>query len=287
MFFRRDCIGVELEFTGVKREDVVNVLETFFQTKAEGFDASVNDNKYTAYRLHTKSGKWLVLRDRSIKTEVYRNKLLNEDSESFETVPIDDTEYACELVSPVLNSENFVILLQVMSIIKGIGGIANSSCGVHIHVDGWRVTGETECCQEEVDLIQLFEKYCEQEESLYKLLNVTDYRREKYCKVFNYEKGDLAKLGITDNASFKKWLYSKYSESGEFGDRTLRYYGLNFHALKEHKTIEFRVFNGTLDVREFVGYLKFALQIGYSEEVCEKYFSEVSKYFLEKGIDIS
>lgn len=127
-------LGIEIEFTGVRRIEVVKVLENFFNTVAEEVVSETTDDKYKYHRVTDMNGEtWLVVRDRSIKAEKYLDSDLAEDR--FTRVRIEDTEYMCELVTPPLTSKSLPLLFSVVDIIRSIGGLTNNSCGIHIHVD--------------------------------------------------------------------------------------------------------------------------------------------------------
>ena len=63
-------LGVEIEFTGVRRIDVVRVLENFFHTIAEEVVSETTEDKYKFHRLTDSNG------GRGIKCIIQRLKKL-------------------------------------------------------------------------------------------------------------------------------------------------------------------------------------------------------------------
>ena len=59
-------------------------------------------------------------------------------------VEADDT-YRCEVVTPILQYEDITDLQEVIRALVKKGAMANSSCGIHVHVDGANHTPESLC----------------------------------------------------------------------------------------------------------------------------------------------
>lgn len=264
-------LGIEIEFTGVKRSEVVSALENLFQSKARALKSKTTEDGYTYHKIADNNGcDWCVKRDRSIKPQSYiykvdkyyccedyagDNKFSIVDLADYGNVE-DKTEYMCEIVSPILTSDTLPILFSVVDVIKSLGGIVNSSCGLHIHIDALEVK----------DLTVLIKKFLLEQSDIFETFNVETRRIEKYCKAYN----PLIEVPYcTDLDDFLYWLWDNYRDLSVDGDKTvassksLRYYALNFYALIQHKTVEFRMFNATLDKYEIAKIIDWVLHFVY------------------------
>lgn len=65
-------LGIELEFTGVSRKQVIIALENLFDTQAVGFTCEKNGDFRIAHKIKdTDNNVWMLVRDSSIIPEVY------------------------------------------------------------------------------------------------------------------------------------------------------------------------------------------------------------------------
>ena len=118
---RKQRFGVEVEFTGITREtaakavaEVLNTTEISGPTRGCYYTRTIKDSKRRS---------WKVMRDSSIRAE-YGRDARNAD------------EYKVEFVTPPLNYEDIETVQTIIRRFKELGAKANSSCGIHIHVDG-------------------------------------------------------------------------------------------------------------------------------------------------------
>lgn len=274
-------LGVEIEFTGVKRSDVVTALEFFFHTDAINIVSKTAEDGYEYHKLIDQNkDTWLVVRDRSIKPEVYMSKLggVSSEEDAFETILLEGDnevclpayespeEYMVELVSPALTSKSLPTLFSIIDIIKSLGGIVNYSCGLHVHIDKPdNLSGIT----------TLFKRFYLDQKNILEHFNVNrEHRLGKYCKPYN----DDLNLDILDEFTSEKdfldYLYKQYAEKDDNGEiirKTLRYYALNFHSIVVHNTIEFRLFNSTLNRVEIAKILDWVLHFVYTSEEYNSY----------------
>lgn len=261
-------LGIEIEFTGVKREEVVRALENLFHSEAEQVYNSKVDIPYSYYRVKDFYGNtWVIVRDRSIKSQVY-------SSESrFGVVDVEDAdhEYACELVSPVLDSTTLPVLFTVVDVIKSIGGITNKTCGIHIHIDKPDI--ET--------TIQLFRKFLVMQDEIFDRFNVQANRQFEYCKKFS---PSTVVPDFKSEIEFIDWYHNNFSyvENGQIQPKTSRYYGLNLHSIVAHNTIEFRIFNSSLDCYDIASYIKFVLSFCYVFDDISSYSLMLERYLLRE-----
>lgn len=252
-------LGIEIELTGVSRKVVVKALENLFHSKAKEVLNDKIDNPYYYYGVTDTNGEtWLVVRDRSIKPQIYRHNMTKcsdyKGKNLFDIVDLEPeyfSEYMIEIVSPVLTSETLPILFSVIDVLNALGGLTNSSCGIHIHIDK---------PNDFADLLTLFRKYVFQQDEIYNHFGVADWRKEKYCKIYDNFSLDR---DFSDEKEFMNYMYENYVQEDE-ARRNLRYYGLNIHSINAHRTLEFRIFNATLDKAKIAYILDWVLHFCYN-----------------------
>lgn len=235
-------VGIEIEFTGVKREEVANLLAYCWATKAELLVLSATDGSViTRYRITDDWGwQWLIVRDRSITP-----------SRPLRTAG-DDDEFMCELVTPVLDTLNPIHLKRLEDVIfkiVTIGGVVNESCGLHIHVD-WQGLQWAD---------KLFRRMFERQNNLATDLHIPMKRKEKYCKLYSdkFIESYLAHGEWKDTEDWESFFYDRLTHGEDRMDEhnPVRYYILNMGSKHRQNTIEFRPFNSTLDMACVLHYL--------------------------------
>lgn len=249
-------LGVEIELTGVTREVVVNALENFFHSKAIPVVSETTEDNYIYYKVKDMNGDtWRVVRDRSISAQVY--------DESFNVRDIDDTEYMVELISPPLTSKSLPLLFSIIDIIKALGGLTNESCGIHVHVDR---------PEELNDCILLYNRFLLEQESIFDKFKVNQNRIETYCKKLDSDKPITGSDSeqITEVISLISHVHSCNVEN-DLPLRKVRYYGLNMYSLLAHGTIEFRIFNSSLNRVDVATILDWVLHFMYTSEEYNNY----------------
>lgn len=238
-------LGVEIEFTGVSREEVVVALENLFECKAVAVEQEKNGNKYTAHKIKDKSGNsWILASDRSIAPEVYAYHNGEFEGHSrFDVIRLPECfdDFKLELVSPVLTSKTLPTLFSIVDVLKGLGAITNNTCGIHVHIDA---------PADIRDIVSLYKKFCAEQYKIFEYFSVEKERLDRYCMPYDESK---VVPELYDRNDFIDWLWETQRDVGreEFTGvenvRSLRYYALNFYSMLEHDTIEFRLFNSTLD----------------------------------------
>ena len=237
--------GMEFEFAGITREFAADIIASIFGTKSFHVGEAL-DEYIIAYK---EKRLWKVVRDASI--EAYR-----------------DLEQ-CELVTPILSEGDEVTLLQAVSKLYEVGARVNKSCGIHIHVDAATFTP-----QAIINLVALIES---NEKLIYKALGISKDRL-RYCKRINDDLIQMIKERKPESVSDIQKLWYKESPyelvDGKY--HSTRYHGLNLHSIYYNGTIEFRMFNGSLDPAEIVAYMDFTLAL------CEKSKSN-NRAVIKKG----
>lgn len=253
-------LGVEIEFTGVKRSVVVRALEFLFRSRAQEVKANTED-AYKYYRItDLYDKKWVVKRDRSIRPQKFANRnLFISDACYFEPVNLLDEnyDYRVEVVSPVLNGDTLPLLFSVVDLIKGLGGLVNSSCGIHVHIDK----------MEGAELYSLYKRFITSQDEIISSFNVEEERLKKYCKLYS-PAIVFPEPESTDD--FLSWLFYNYGDSniqeGVNGMKSLKYYALNFYSIYSHGTIEYRLFNSSLEKCDIAKIIKWVLDFSYPFE---------------------
>lgn len=249
---KRLKFGIEIEFIGITREAAATIVSDFFGTGFfyEGGELKERDIADEKHRI------WRVVRDASI--EAYAE------------------EEQCELVTPILQYEDLECLKQLLQNMQQLGARVNRSCGLHIHVDGKNFTP-----QAIVDLVTLIGS---RELLLYKALSIPKDRM-KYCKRINDDLVDLILEKKPESlAALKKvWYMESPYETSEGKYHSTRYHGLNLHALFSKGTVEFRLFNSTLEPDRVQAYLQFTLALCkqamiHKKAVMKKTRTENEKY---------
>ena len=115
--------GIEIEFTGITREKAAKVAAKFLEGKyIEG------GTYYDVKKVKVPDGRiWEFVYDGSIRTQVSRGgRRVNANR-----------DYSVEIVSPILTYRKDIDTLQeLVRRIRKAGAFTNSSCGIHIHLDG-------------------------------------------------------------------------------------------------------------------------------------------------------
>ena len=241
--------GVEIEMTGITRAAVADIL-------ADRFGTEVSSPAYDGYhtrKVEDRQGRtWKVMRDGSI----------SEERTGYDRSWASD-EYKVELVTPPLNYEDIEELQEIVRTIRKAGGKVNSSCGIHVHVDGANHTMES--------LKRLVNFFVARQDLIYEALNIGG-RADRWCRKMS---SGLLKQMKKNKANSKELMekiwYSKYNEGGE-GEiesayidhshyNSTRYHGLNLHAFFTKGTVEFRLFNSTLHAGRIKTYIQFCLAI--------------------------
>lgn len=212
-------IGVEIEFTGINKEKAAKIVAGQFGRKAQGWLATDKQGRI-----------WKITNDSSIVTENGGDQ--------------------CELVTPILTETDIETLQVIVQKLKAAGAKVNESCGLHIHIgaDGLTATA----------IKNLVNNVASHEELLFKALNV-HARRRRYCKPL--DKNFLNRLNANKPTTLDElgelWYQRPAGAFPTHHYHSSRYTTLNLHAVFTKGTVEFRLFNGTLDPDE----VKTAIQL--------------------------
>ena len=232
---KNQTFGVEIELTGITRKKAAEIIGNYFGTQSYYIGTG-----YDTYAVKDGKGKeWKAMRDSSIRVESRRGGRAEE----------------VEVVTPVLKYDDIEDLQEIVRQLRHAGAIANSSCGIHIHIGAERHTAKT--------LTNLVNIITSKQDLIYKALEINP-SRERYCQ----------KLEIRLSENLKKnkprtlekvadiWYYG-YSGSRTAHYNSSRYHGLNLHSVFTKGTVEFRLFNSTTHAGKIKAYIQFCLAINH------------------------
>ena len=154
------CFGLELEFTGMTREQAAREIGKFM----EGY-VSYAGGTYKAWTVTDIQGrKWTVESDASIETERCRDGSWGEK---------------CEFVTPKCTYEDIGTIQEIVRTLRRAGAKVNKSCGIHIHIDGANHTTQS--------MKNLVFTFRAKEDLIFKAVGTQRSRLEKWCKPIDDE----------------------------------------------------------------------------------------------------
>jgi hypothetical protein len=237
------CFGVEVEMTGITREQAARALAEYFETEPEH-----TRGIYDAWEVADPEGKdWKLMSDSSIRGE--RRTDMGD-------MPTDSPLYRVEMVTPKLTYEELPKFQECVRRVRKAGAKVNNSCGLHVHVDASNHNRQS--------LKNLLGIMFSKEDILFKALKVDERRAERWCKkvrepmlrqarkLSNDETQNLTQLenvwyeGLDGSADHYNWT---------------RYHALNLHSVFYRGTVEWRCFNSTLHAGRAAAYVNLCLAI--------------------------
>lgn len=245
---KNQTIGVEIEFTGITREQAANVVADYFGTIAIYIGGT-----YLTYSVtDTKGRKWKVMRDASLDT-------LRKQGNTY--VNTNNTDYSCELVTPILNYDDIEALQEIVRKLRKAGAKVNSSCGLHVHIGAKDFTAK--------QLKNLLNYVASREQIFYAALNVHEERKE-YCRPA--DKRIIEEINTKKPQTLEAFKRIWYNDDEETHDRNhdSRYTVCNLHAFFTKGTIEFRIFNSTLHAGEIKTAIQLCLAITHFTKKASK-----------------
>ena len=268
MMIKNQNFGIEIELTGITRANAAKVIAAYFGTTSHYIGTY-----YRTYGATDSKGRiWKAMSDGSIRCQVKRNgRIVNASG-----------EYSCEIVSPILQYEDIEDLQNVVRELVKAGAMANTSCGIHVHVDGASHTPES--------LTRLLNFATGRQDLIYEALEIGD-RANRWCHKISPElfKAMRANGKQSMAAAERVWYSSANDGYGGTIDHqhynATRYHGINLHAYFTKGTVEFRLFNGTTHAGKIKAYIQFCLAMsGWAIESNDnrKYFKNCSGYTQEQ-----
>ncbi len=234
--------GVEIELTGITRREAASVIAKYYGTRS-----CYTGGGYDTFSATDRKGRtWKAMSDASI--DPYRKENGQKVSAG--------SEYKCEVVTPILQYEDIEDLQNIVRALVEKGAFANSSCGIHIHVDGANHTPES--------LTRLLNFAIGRQDLFYEALQIGN-RANRWCKKMSKSllgamKSDKEKTKATTEAIWYSRANDNYCGSNNHTHyNETRYHGINLHAFFTKGTVEFRLFNGTTHAGKIKAYIQFCL----------------------------
>lgn len=210
-------IGVELECYIPEH--------TYFMTSEALKDAGLKSTH--AYRRHADFNYWLVKNDGSLGNGYggdYGVDIPDDDD-------LIDHDFATELNSPILNADSLDQITTACKVLNGLDAYTDRSCGLHVHVGVGDVNIISSICHN-VYMKRICKQFLAFE---YAFILLTDRRRA--CTSYAKPLSSLTRHSPVDIPSLISYSCND------------RYHSLNFAALKEFNTLEFRLFQGSVDAQ--------------------------------------
>ena len=240
MYLKEQKFGIEIELTGITRSRAAEVVAEHFGTRSYYVGTY-----YDAYAARdSKQREWKFMSDASIEAQRKEGKAKVEASR----------EYQTEMVSPICRYEDIMTIQELIRKLREAGAFANKSCGIHVHIDASPFDART--------LRNITNIMASKEDLIYKALQVTVARQDRWCKP--------VEQSFLDNLNAKKPKSMEEVEGIWYGGRSRReihyddsrYHCLNLHSVFQKGTVEFRLFNGTVHAGKIKAYIQLCLAIG-------------------------
>lgn len=240
---KNQLFGVEVEMTGITRKKAALIVAEILGTTPSNPDGTC----YNTRTITDQSGReWKVMRDSSI------NASINDGSNDM------FDEYKVEFVTPPLRYADIELLQSIIRKLRENGAKTNSSCGIHIHIDGSNHNPKS--------LRRLINFMTSRQDLIYEALEIGN-RADRWCQKLN--SAILSEMKKDKNISKEKAEQIWYSTAndGYTGGvnythyNTTRYHGVNLHSYFSKGTVEFRLFNSTLHAGKIKAYIQFCLAV--------------------------
>lgn len=241
---REQNFGVEIEFTGISRYQAATIL-------AKHFGASFHHQggSYDKYLIPDIEGReWMILRDSSISSQKTSGSFAGD-------------ECRCEFVTPICRYDDINGIQAIVREFRKSGAMTNSSCGIHVHIDGAEQTTQS--------LKNLLNIVHAHQDLIYKALEV-GIDRSTYCKKLDSHMVDLAKAAKRMDRLEDIWYQEDSRRTIHYNNS--RYHIVNLHSYFLNSNIEFRCYNGTLHAGVIKAYIQFSLAIS-AQAINQKFSS--------------
>lgn len=235
------CFGVEIELTGITREEAARALAEKFGTTPQ----HVRDGYDSWYVTDAEGKRWRVMSDSSIRAE-------RKNGDTYRSTV--DNNYRVEMVTPKLTYDEMEKFQACVRQIRLAGGKVNSSCGLHVHVDAANHNRQS--------LKNLLSIMYSKEDILFKALQTDPARVERWCRRVREpmlkRARKLSSEPTTDLTKLERIWYEGDIGAAEHYNET-RYHALNLHSVFYRGTIEWRCFNSTLHAGRAKAYVNLCL----------------------------
>ena len=240
MDMKQQRFGIEIELTGIARKRGAEIAAAYFGTQSY-YEGTYYD---TYVALDPQGREWKFMSDASIKPERKEGKSRVAASDSYKT----------EMVSPICRYEDIETIQELVRKLREAGALANSSCGIHVHIDASPFDART--------LRNITNIMAAKEDLIYKALQVSVARQNRWCKPV--EERFLEELNQKKPGTLEEVRHIWYNGASRQRDHydDSRYHCLNLHSVFQKGTVEFRLFNGTTHAGKIKAYIQLCLAIG-------------------------
>ena len=229
--------GIEIELTGITKDTAANAVKEIVGGRLQHTRGSYNTIKINAADGRT----WKIMNDASIRKQ---SKWGNTE----------DRAYSVELVSPILTADDIDKVQEIVRALRASGGKTNSTCGIHIHLDG--ADHNVQSIKNFINII------ASKNDLLYKALQIKE-ERMRWCKKMDQRLiTEIQKKKPKTMQQIKDIWYNERNAGFHSHYDQSRYHFLNLHSYFEGKhTVELRGFNSTLHAGKVKAYILLALAI--------------------------
>ncbi len=166
-----------------------------------------------------------------------------------------DREYQVEFVTPKLTYEDMPQFQECIRRLRKAGGKVNSSCGLHVHIDGAN--------HNQRSLKNLLSIMYSKEDILFRALQVNENRVRQYCQKVREPMLQRVRSQIDSTETRNLNRLESIWYGGDNGSHQhyhwTRYHALNLHSMFYRGTVEFRMFNSTLHAGRVKAYVDLCL----------------------------
>lgn len=238
---KQQSFGVEIETYGISRQNAAKIIAKHFGTQH-----TIGHNRYSYDRWTCEDSKgrtWNAMSDCSIQDPTGISKV--------------NGKVGCEIVTPLLQYDDIETLQEIIRELRAAGAKANSSCGIHVHVDASR--------QDAKSLRRLVKFFNARQDLIYDALQIGD-RKYRWCKPITDNFMTILRNDRNINlTSLEREWYGEANDGSGYIDHShynnTRYHALNLHSYFTGKGIEYRLFNGTTHAGKIKAYIQFCLAL--------------------------
>ena len=233
----KGVFGIEIELTGITKDTAANTLKGLVGGRLQHTRDSYDTIKVNA----TDGRTWKIMNDSSIRKETKWGYT-------------DDRAYSVELVSPILTEKDMDKMQEIVRALRNVGGKTNSTCGIHIHLNGADHTVQT--IKNFINII------ASKNDLLYKALQIKPDRM-RWCKKMDQRLIiEIQKKKPRTMQQIKDIWYNERNAGYHSHYDNSRYHFLNLHSyFEKNHTVELRGFNSTLHAGKVKSYILLALAI--------------------------
>lgn len=195
--------GIEIEVVGLTKAAIAAAV-------ALGTGGQVRGSSYEPHVVDTQERTWKIVHDGSLSSG----------------------DRSGEIVSPILTYEDLDVVQAIVRAVREAGGRSDSSCGIHIHVDG--ATLDAKAIKNLTKMVAKQERYIEQ------ALGIANSRLGRYCRPVNDEVLDAFDHAHERSTLQRAWYGTLGGHATRYDGS--RYHGLNLNSLFFRGTVEFRWF---------------------------------------------